>query len=193
MFTCGWCGVHYPKWQAHCSHCGGQMPPEAKGLGPPPKPAPRELPKGFRTRQWFTANFTLVFGLVFFIVGAAITAMFVLVKTWFALAPGLFAFAGFMALLRGIAQARRTLRAFREGEATEGVYCSVAKDPLYARQPGSAPWIIKYAFYADGKYTQGGFSTSDNDIRSRIAVNDPVWVLYVKDDPTQSTVYPPLK
>lgn len=193
MITCGWCGVHYPQWQSQCSHCGGDLPPKDNGLGPPPKPPPRKLPRGFAIRQWVTANFGVVFGLIFFIVGAVITSAFVWSKTWLALLPGFFAISGFFMLLRGISQARSTLRAFREGEAAEGFYLSIEKDPLYAGHKGPSPWIVKYAFHAEGKRFEGTFSTSDGNIRALAQVNKPVWVLYVKDDPTQNTIYPPLK
>jgi hypothetical protein len=194
MFTCGWCGVHYPNWQSQCSSCGGDLPPEGDVLGPPPPPTPRTLPRGFSARQWWSANFSVIFGLVFFIVGMAITILFAMAKTWVALFPALFTLGGFSALVRGITQARRTLRAFRLGEATEGEFSSIVKDPMYAGQKGGgAPWIIKYTFKTEGQKCEGTFSTIEDSAQTLIKVGKPVWVLFVKEDPSQSTIYPPLR
>ena len=115
-------------------------------------------------------------------------------KTWVALFPALFTLGGISSLVRGISQARRTLRAFRLGEVAEGVYSYIEKDPMYAGQKGGgAPWIVKYTFQTESQKGEGTFSTIDDSARALIKVGKPVWVLYLKEDPSQSTIYPPLR
>ena len=194
MFTCGWCGVHYSEWQSQCSSCGGDLPPAGDELGPPPPPTPRVLPRGYRVRQVWSANFNVIFGSVFFIAGTALTVLFATVKSWVVIFPALFALGGLSALIRGLSQARRTLRSFRSGEVAEGVFSSIAKDPMYAGQnSGGAPWIVKYTFNTGSQKCEGTFSTIEDSTQALIKAGKPVWVLYVKEDPSQSTIYPPLR
>lgn len=191
MITCGFCRVVYDQWQEHCTSCGGRLPPRDGGLGPPPEPAPRRLPKGYATRQWFSRNPTMIIGLAFFPAGTAMFTLFALQKTWFALFPGFFMLAGFSALCRGIAYARRTVGAYRRGAHVEGRVVSIEKDPLYKGSGQQAPWIFKYCFTVDGVQYENSFSTFDSVVRSR-PDHGPIWVLYLPHRPRANTIYPPL-
>lgn len=52
--------------------------------------------------------------------------------------PAFFVLAGFSALVHGILQAQRTLRASRLGEADEGAFFSVERDPMCAGEKTAA-------------------------------------------------------
>ena len=108
--------------------------------------------------------------------------------------PAFFVLAGFSALVHGILQAQRTLRASRLGEADEGAFFSVERDPMCAGEKNrGAPWIVKYAFDANGQKGVGTLSTTEETARNLNKVGQPVWVLHLKNDLSQSTIYPPLR
>ena len=142
----------------------------------------------------WSANLNVIFGSVFFIAGTAVTVLFATVKSLAVIFPALFTLGGFSALVRGVSQGRRALRAFRSGEAVEGVFSSIVRDPMYAGQnSGGAPWIVKYTFNTGSQKCEGTFSTIEDSTQAQIKAGKPVWVLYLKEDPSQSTIYPPLR
>lgn len=192
MITCGWCGKHYSSWKNQCDACGGPMPPPpGMELGPQPPPAPRALPKGFAFRQRFSQNIATILGGVLFVIGTPMTLGVLAQRPWAAAFPALLMVGGFFSLRHGLKSAESVLRAFREGVAVEGKIASVMIDTSQSINE-KHPWKLTYHFVADGFENEGVLVSWDSTINNR-ARGQPLWVLYVEDDPSQNTVYPPFR
>ena len=192
MITCGWCNTHYTNWQSKCDSCGGPMPPmPGMELGPPPPPAPRELPKGFAFRTRFSGNIATLVGLVFFGVGSILTIAFLFAHPLAALFPLFFALGGFGMLRYGLTTAGNTLRAFREGIAVAGRVHSVGLDHTQ-QVNGKYPYKLLYHFDI-GSYTHEGRVISFDSTLSQRRQGQPLWVLYVENAPDKNTLYPPVR
>jgi hypothetical protein len=193
MFTCGWCGSHYSNWKTRCDSCGGPMPPlPGMELGPPPPPAPRELPKGFERKQMWLGNPLALVGAIFLFVGSFLFLVFLIVLPLVSFFPLLFVILGWFIMRAGRRQSLRVLNAFRLGRAIKGTITQVVVDPTM-QVNGQHPWRIHYSFTgADGHPHEGNASTFDSSAMDRQR-GQPIWVLAVDDDPDQNTIYPPVK
>ena len=169
------------------------MPPRpGEGLGEPPPPVPRPLPKGFAFRQKWSTNVLALVGLIFFLVGSFISVVFLIVGLFAGiLLPLLFAIGGVVMLLIGRRAAARTLNAFVRGTAVEGKVFNVLQDQSLTVN-GQHPWKLTYHFPVNGQVHEGAVVSFDSTITLR-AAGQPLWVLYLPDDPEQNTAYPPLK
>ncbi len=192
MITCGWCGIHYHSWQKQCDSCGGPMPPmPGMELGPPPPATPRALPKGFAFRQRFSKNFGTVIGLLFTVVGSLFFVALLHAKPVTAIIPGLMLLGGLSMLRHGWIHASGILRAFRHGVATEGTIAAINIDTTQSIN-NVHPRKLIYHFTAGGQQHEGVHISWDTTISNR-RTGQPLWVLYLEDDPSKSTLYPPVK
>ncbi len=168
------------------------MPPlPGMELGPPPPSAPRALPNGFAFRQRVTGNIMTVVGAGFLTIGSLFTWAMLVAKPWVALFPGFFALGGFFMTRQGLLHAGKVLRAFRTGVAVEGRVASVSSD-MSTTVNGRHPLKLTYHFAVGGHEHEGVVVSWDSTIENRMS-GQPLWVLYVEDDPAQSTLYPPVK
>jgi hypothetical protein len=189
---CGWCGTRYETWQNKCGTCGGRMPPmPGMELGEEPPAIPRELPKGFAFRQRFTNSAASLFGLILMIMGGLMGLLLLLIKPWFALLPAMIFIGGALLLRHGMATAAATLRAFREGLPLQGRVLSSLKMTSQSHN-GVNPWKLLYEFSLEGQKHQGSLIAWDENI-SQLKPRQPLWILYVREDPSINTVYPPFK
>lgn len=169
------------------------MPPQpGQELGPPPPPAPRPMPRGFEFRRKWSRNILVMVGGVFLLVGGVIFFAFLLVGLLIgAPLPLLFMAGGFFMMVAGRRSAARTLRAFVRGEVARGTIAGVARD-LTQTMNGEHPWKLTYHFPVNGQLHEGVVISWDSTAGARSA-GEPLWVLYVPEDPEQNTTYPPFK
>lgn len=169
------------------------MPPQpGEGLGPPPPPVPRPLPRGFAFRRKWSHNILALVGGIFFLVGSFIFLAFLVLGLLIGTPlPLLFMIIGFAMLLIGRRHAKKTLKAFVRGTAVEGKVVSVAQDQSQTMN-GEHPWKLIYHFPLHGQLHAGAVVSWDSTITAR-AAGQPLWVLYLPEDPDQNTAYPPFK
>ena len=165
--------------------------PPGMDLGPAPPDAPRTLPMGFEFRQKWSRNVGVLVGLGFMFIGGFMLAVLIKVKTWAAVVPGMFFLIGFFLFRYGKKIGVNTVRAFRHGIATEGKVASINLDTTQSVN-GRHPWRLVYHFTADGEEREGILTSFDSTLAGR-STGQPLWVLYLRDDPEQCTIYPPLK
>jgi hypothetical protein len=192
MITCGWCNTHYTSWQSQCTSCGGPMPPlPGMELGPPPPTTPRVLPKGFALRTRLTGNVATWVGLIFFTFGSLMAIAIFFASPWATLFPLFFALGGFGMLRLGLTQASNTLKAFKHGTAVAGHVHSVGLDSSNRINDEYARKLI-YHFQVENQLHEGTLSSFDSTLSTRRS-GQPLWVLYLPDDPTKNTLYPPIR
>ena len=192
MTKCGWCQTNYVTWQRNCSNCGGPLPPPpGMDLGPPPPDAPRQLPKGYEFRVKWSRNLTVIFGCAFMGFAAIFCLATIMAPWWFRILPVLFFLGGVAMFRSGRRQANGVLRALRHGLAAEGKIHSLDKDTSQSIN-GRHPWRLVYHFTVEDQICEGILIAWDSTLSSR-HIGQPLWVLYVAEDPAQNTIYPPLK
>ncbi len=169
------------------------MPPlPGHELGDPPPPVPRELPRGFALRTLLTGNFAVLIGGVLGAFTSLITYACVKQRVWAAVAfMGLFALGGWSVFWKGLRGALSTLRAFRRGVAVEGVVYECRTDRAMTVN-GEHPLKLTWHFTVDGRTYEGSLTSLDSTLGRR-AAGQPLWILYVAKDPTQNTLYPPVR
>ena len=165
--------------------------PPGMELGPPPPPVPRELPKGFAFRQRFSKNIATILGLVISIFSLLFVLAMLRAKPWVAVLPGIMFLGGFSMLRYGWKSASATLRAFRHGMATEGKVVKLRLDTSQSIN-NEHPWKLTYHFTAGSQQHEGVLISWDSTTGMR-STGQPLWVLYVENDPSQCTLYPPVK
>ncbi len=192
MFTCGWCGTSYPTWQSHCDSCGGPLPPPpGRDIGPEPPNPPRKLPIGFERRIRWTENVLVIIGAIFSVVGVIPVLLFTQVHHAGILVFAIFLVMGIAMFVSGWKKAAHTLRAFKHGRAVKGEITEVYLDTTETIN-NRHPWRISYKFDADGQMMDDYAKTWDASAALRSA-GQPLWVLYVVNDPSQNTIYPPVR
>jgi hypothetical protein len=149
------------------------------------------LPKGFAFRQKWSRNILSLVGGVFFVIGGILTFALLFLGGWPALFPLLFALGGYAMMRSGRRSAAATLNAFTRGTAVKGKVVSVTMD--YSQSiNGQHPWKLVYHFPVGGEWQEGIAVSWDSTVTMR-AAGQPLWVLYLPEDPEQNTLYPPLK
>lgn len=166
-------------------------PPVGMGLGDAPPSAPRVLPKGFAFRQKWSHNLGTLAGGILFLVSSLVFVGFVNARSWGALAPLFFMLLSAAMFIHGRRSAVAVLNAFRYGVAAEGKVDSLQLDTTQSINQ-KHPWVMTYHFPVGGSLVEGKL-TSYNSTLGKRSVGQPLWVLYLESDPTQSTIYPPLK
>lgn len=192
MHTCSWCGTHYVGWQNQCDKCGGPMPPlPGMELGSPPPPKPRQVSKKYAFRVRWSHNMGVLIGGCFTAVGALFMLPMIVNRLfWPSLFPLLFLVGGLSMFRYGWRSASSTLRAFRHGEAVKGKIASLSKDTSQSIN-GRHPWRLVYHFPVGNQMQEGVVTSFDSTVGER-RIGQPLWVLYLEDDPAQNAVYPPL-
>jgi hypothetical protein len=203
MITCKWCGVSYQAFQPTCDKCGGSLPlpaesPPARPVALPaePPPPPRRVSGQAAWRilfvdGWAIAALVLVLlGAIFGTVGAALTLSIVaaFVGLPFAGLGVVLLGAGVPILVWRYQAARRTVAILAQGEAQLGEIVDVSQD-YRVRVNGRHPWTVTYEYEVQGNLYSGKVTTlSPPDLSQQ--PGQPVYVLYLEDDPGQNTIYP---
>ncbi len=182
--TCGWCETTIPPpvTVTNCPNCGGNLPlPPGADRGPAPPPAPRHIPRKFEYKLKFGIMFW--FGLLFLVMGLSM-ALFTL---GFSL---LFALAGGFILRSSWNTATGRIAALKFGQAGEGEITYVGYDQTTTVN-GRHPFLVKYRWEVNGRYRDGQ-KTTWNDAAMDHFRGEPLWVVYMPDNTSQSAIWPPL-
>jgi membrane protein implicated in regulation of membrane protease activity len=135
------------------------------------------------------AGFSLL-GFIFAVVGIPLTLSVVAAFVGLPFAGlGLLGLAGgAVILVRRYRFADQTVEVLREGEATVGEIVDVTRS-YHVRVNGRYPWTVEYEYEVDGRFFGGKVTTLSRPSLSR-QPGRPVYVLFMPDDPGQSTIYP---
>jgi len=203
LITCPWCGTHYETFRSNCKNCGGPLPPPTeRPAGPPhapdlpePPPPPRPFKGSFVWKQlasdgWaIAATVFVLLGFAFTLVGLPMIFVFLTGLTF--LLPGLgFLGAGIAIIVWRYQQAQQTLNVLRMGQTTLGNITDLVQN-YNVTVNGRHPWTIHYSFRAGGQEYEGK-TTTLRPVGFTFQVGQPVYVLYLEDDPQQNTIYPPV-
>ncbi len=169
--------------------------PSIESLITPPPP-PRNVPHQVVWRilsadGWAIAGLVLlllgsIFGLVG--VGLTISPITVFVGLPFAGLAVLFLCAAAPILLWRYRMAQRTLKVLEQGEIVEGEIVSVAQS-YHVQVNARYPWTVQYQYGVSGRQYRGKVTTLSRPDLSQHP-GRPVYVLYMGDNPAQSTIYP---
>jgi ribosomal protein L35AE/L33A len=140
-------------------------------------------------------------GAIFVTVGVVVTVPLL----WMALEMGpevavagiagpIFAVVGGILLAVGIRRARRQLHALRDGVAVRGEIVDLHRDTSESIN-GRHPWAVVYAYEAGGRMRTGTVKSwgRAGAVTAHYAVGSPVHVLYVRERPERSALYPPIR
>ena len=168
------------------------MPPlPGHDLGPPPPATPRALPSGYEFRTRFL-NLAVLLGLAFTLLPLVFLIPLLKQGHWLAsVIPALFVLGGFSCLRHGWRHAAGIIRAFRHGVAIAGQVDSVSLDTTQSVNQ-KHPWKLTYHFTVEGRLHEGVATSFDSTFAKRSS-GQPLWVLYAESDPSQNTLYPPVK
>ena len=174
---CGWCGHSNSRDRTdQCSRCGGLLPARpGADPGPEPPPAPRALPADFVKRMKYTRNPVTIAGI-------AITV----ILFWSLILPVL----GVVLWVVGLKRAKRRMSALESGEAVLGRVLSVSQDEAVQKH-GRHPWRIAVAYETPrGEYV--GEVTAWDPAQAGRRSGDPLWIVYVKQEPDLFAIWPPV-
>ena len=203
MIPCPWCGTHHDSFQSTCSQCGGTLPrppdetagAEGSDLRVPPAP-PRQVPRRYVRRILSTDAVAIVAG-IFCLLGATFLAVGLGV-----IFPAVIAVVGLVFTILGLCflgvglplmawrhgRAKGMADILREGTAVLGEIVGVYQS-YHIQVNGCFPWSVVYRFRAEGQEMEGKVSTlSEPDLSHQ--AGEPVSVLYERDNPARSTIYP---
>ena len=164
---------------SNCPNCGGSLEYEkdTSMLGPKPPMAPRHLPGKFVRR-------TKYFGNVYTIIGMVFTIVFF----WSVIFPLI----GIFLWRKGIKDANDELIPLEHGNVVQGEIESIETD--YSKHiNGRHPFIVNFLFRVNGQLHIGNVGNIFDPVHKLKKVGDPVWVVYMPEDPDLSSVWPPLK
>ena len=202
MITCPWCGTNYTAFRNNCKNCGGPLPlPAEEAPAPPPipdipepPPAPRDFKSSFLWRQLLLDGWAIAAG-IFALIGAIFTLIgipLILVVVGIVFVPLglLFLGAGVPILIWRYNLAQQTLNVLRMGEPVLGSIVDIHEN-VAVEVNGRHPWTITYGFEVDGDEYEGK-TTTLRPVGFTHHVGQPVYALYLPDDPAQNTIYPPV-
>lgn len=201
MITCPWCGTSYPVFQSSCSRCGGPLqPPEAVDtagdLPMEPPPVPRPISDSYALKLMTSDGGSiaglvlLILGGVFVVVGAGLTLGIVtaIVGLPF-LGLGLLLLAASAGVLSWRYQlCQKKVQVLKWGAVTQGRITSVSENPA-VRVNHRHPWTIDYEYAVLNQAFTGQVSTF-NSLTSRLQPGKRAYVLYLENEPAQSSLYP---
>jgi len=161
----------------------------AELLGPPPPPLPR-IVAGVGLRYAFKGplvGFAAMWSLIS-------VPMFVVFLFSGELFPTLF-LAGFVAIGWYIGQmgwkpALKRMKVWEQGVATPAIITSTGRETSYSVN-GQNPFKMEYAFDLEGVLHDGVRTSFDSTI-TRYETGQPIWVVYLPEDPSISAEWPPL-
>lgn len=200
MITCPWCGTNYTTFQNNCKNCGGPLPTEAAVTSPPipdvpePPPAPRDFKNSFIWRKLLSDGWSIAAG-VFALIGAIFTLIgipLIVVVVGIVFVPlGLLLLgAGIPILIWRYQKAQHMLNVLRVGEPVLGTIADIHEN-IAVEVNGRHPWTITYQFQIDGQEYEGKTNTL-RPVGFTHQPGQPMYVLYLEDDPAQNTIYPPV-
>ncbi len=203
MIICPWCGTHYATFRSNCKNCGGPLPPpaEASAAPPPipdlpePPPPPRAFKGSFVWKKLGSDGWSIValvfvlLGFTFTLVGCPLTFAF-LTGIIFAFLGLVFLGAGITIIIWRYQKAQQTLNVLRMGQAALGRITDVTQN-YNVEVNGRNPWTIYYGFQVQGQDYEGE-TTTLRPVGFTHQAGQPVYVLYLEDDPAQNAIYPPV-
>lgn len=201
MVTCPWCGTSFAAFQSSCSRCGGPIqPPEviqAAGESPLVLPAaPRPISDSYALKLMSSdgaAIASLVFlllGIIFAPLGFALTLGIVtaFVGVPFLLLGLIFLAVSMAVLIWRYRLSQQQVQVLKWGEATLGEVTSLQEN-YSVEVNGRHPWSIGYQYEVNGQTHQGQVTTLSQP-GNRLQPGRRVYVLYMRDNPTLSSLYP---
>jgi hypothetical protein len=129
-----------------------------------------------------------VFGITGLVLTATLVALFIGLP--FAGLGIAFLAAGLPLLIWRHQRAQRTLEVLRTGEAALGTIMDVYENH-HISVNNRHPWVIRYRFSVLGEEREGKATTLRTPGLEQRS-GQPVYILYLKDDPGQNTIYPPV-
>lgn len=198
--TCPWCKHHWPAGMVavECGNCGGALPaPPGPTRAAAPPAIPRRLPQRYTSELLGSKNVGAIVGTIF----AAFGALFALIGVGlcFVLLPLGLGFFGFGALFGTIGwllrsasrkSALRQIDALTRGHVAEGQLIGVRQD-FSETINGRNPYRIEYVFYVNGQPLGG--STKGWDIVNMLRQpGEPLWVVFLPEDPGTNSIWPPI-
>ena len=175
---CAWCEtVNRDLSLTNCNNCGGPLPPPpGQDPGPEPPPAPRVLPAGYHNRIMYWKNVEVMIGI-----------LFTVVFFW----TILFLIVGILLWYYGRKRAVGKLMALENGRATRAEISDIYIDHS-TKDNGRSPWVIEYLFQTPGG-ERAGKAVAWNPINGSRRVGEPLWVVFVPEDPEKNAIWPPIK
>ena len=180
MINCPWCKTQYQEITVtNCNNCGGTLEYSinTSSAGPKPQHAPRVLPQKYIRRVKYTGNVYTLIGMVF-------TIPFF----WTIIFPII----GYFLWKKGIKVANEELIPLEHGDSIAGEIESISRD-YSIKINGVSPFVIHFIFEVNGQKHRGSVGNIFDDIDLKKKVGDLIWVVYMKNNPELSSIWPPLK
>lgn len=184
--TCPWCRTYYASYpiSPNCVNCGGPLPKASSAeKGEKPDGPPRVLPKKYINQVMYWRNTYTLLGIIFMVVG-----------TPFILAFGfglIFVGVGYFSYKQGIKIGNKKIQALSNGIATDGIITDISKDTTQSIN-GRNPFIIQYVFTTKDGIEQTDSITSWDDNNIFRENGEEIWVVYIAENPTISSPWPPI-
>ena len=179
IIKCPWCKSQFSNTvMSNCDNCGGSLEYQrnTSELGPKPPMVPRLLPKKFVKRVKYTNNVMTILGIVF-------TIPFF----WSVIFPII----GIFLWRKGIKDANAELVPLEHGTSTIGVITDVRQD-FSKRINDKSPFIIEFTFEVSGQKYVGDVGNIFDRESARKKIGDQLWVVYMPEDPSLSSIWPPI-
>ncbi len=179
IVKCPWCKSQFPNSiSSNCDNCGGTLEYQrgTNELGPKPPMAPRLLPKKFIKRVKYTSNVMTILGIVF-------TIPFF----WTIIFPII----GIFLWKKGIKDANNELIPLEQGTATTGEITNIRQN-FSIKVNNKSPYVIEFTFEANGKKYAGDVGNIFDLSNVCKEVGDKLWVVYMPEDPSLSSIWPPV-
>ena len=198
--TCPWCKHHWPAGMVavECGNCGGALPaPPGPTRAAAPPPAPRRLPERYTRELLLWRNVGAMVGTIFASLGAVFATIGL--GLCFVLLPLGLSFFAFGALFGGIGWALRSgsrksalrqIDALTRGLVAEGQLVGVRQD-FSENINGLNPYRVEYVFYVNGQ-ALGGSTKGWDIVNAMRQPGEPLWVVFLPEDPGVSSIWPPI-
>ncbi len=204
MITCPWCGTNYVAFQPNCQNCGGPLPgtgadktaSAASDEIPTPPLPPRSISKSYVWRllssdgSAIAASVFTLLGLIFSAVGTGLTLGIItaFVGVPFLLLGLVFLAVGGAVLIWRYQVAQKIVTVLREGQTARGQILDLQQN-YSVRVNGRNPWVIRYAFQANGGKYEGRVTTL-NQPGQQLQAGNAVSILYLSGAPQWNSIYP---
>lgn len=179
IIKCPWCRTEFSNVTlSNCTNCGGtiEYQKNTHELGPKPLIAPRELPAKFVRRIKYTGNVYTMIGVIF-------TVPFF----WSVIFPII----GIFMWRKGLRDANDELIPLQHGSIAQGEITSVEYDHSKTIN-GKHPLIVNFSFAVGGRTYQGNVGNIFTSINQLKQAGEPVWIVYMPENPDLSSVWPPM-